>query len=153
MKPRDAALGVRIRVPASGRELPALIRAEDVQRLRKRLHAKPRLSPPVEIIAPELEAPARIALERDVARYLRTCGCNEGTIAGLIYIVAIPALMFMDWLAPTSVLDWIGVCAGLIGTLLAGKLAALGVARLHLNRTLHRVRRILAMRTEITTNA
>jgi hypothetical protein len=95
----------------------------------------PRLAPArvsVELALPGLDGPRRGELEQRLARQLAVCGCKEGSVAVLLYLVAVPILAFAGPLAPGSALGWLALFGGLLGASLLGKVAGLAVAHMRL---------------------
>ena len=113
--------------------------AEDLALLRRRGRLRGRLE--VQINLPGLDEARRADLQHRVEGSSAACGCNEGTVAGLIYLVLIPTLIFAGRLAPSFPLGWIAIGGGFIAVLAAGKLFGLVVARLALSRALNRIER------------
>jgi hypothetical protein len=124
---------------ATGRRVVVVSRAEDVELLRRRGAHRGRVG--VRIDLPGLDEGRRAGLQRRAARSLSACGCNEGTVAGLIYLVVVPALIYSGWIAPSFPLGWIAVGGGFLAVLVAGKAFGLVVARLTLLRTLRQIGR------------
>lgn len=105
-----------------------------------RTYLKSRRSFKVQIQVPGLEKERRDRLQRRVERSASACGCNEGSIAGLLYLIAVPALYFTGRIAP-SASAWLAIGGGFIATLLIGKLIGLAAAKLTLTRTLAQLER------------
>ncbi len=110
---------------------------EDLNRLRRRPRGLGRIV--VRIALQGLDDNRRSNFERRVERHIAACGCNEGTAAGLLYLIVIPILVFTGRLVPYSILGWIAVGGGFVAALLAGKVFGLVVARLRLFRALNEI--------------
>jgi hypothetical protein len=113
-------------------QLFSVSRVEDLRKL-----PSPRLAPArvsVRLALPGLNDQRRTEFERRLAQQLAACGCNEGSVAVLLYVATVPALAIAGPLAPASALGWVALFAGLLGASLLGKVAGLTVARLRLRR-------------------
>ena len=121
------------RVIVAGREDLDLVR-RGVRRL-----TRPRLI--VSLSLPIAEA-RRARLEWRINRDLAACGCNEGTIAGLLYLVVVPAFVMGRYI-PHSIVNWSLALCGFIGSLVIGKSAGLLLARWRLGRTLGSIERLV----------
>lgn len=80
----------------------------------------------------------RKKLERDLNRGLAACGCNEGTLAGLLYLLLVPTLV-MGSAIPWTVVGWLTFGAGLIASLLLGKAIGLLAARIRVLQALKQI--------------
>ena len=112
-------------------------RLEDLPALRRS-----RTGARVEIALPGLDEKRRTVLQRRIERSLAACGCNEGSVAGFLYLLTVAVLLFAGR-GPGSLLGWLGAGAGLIGALVAGKIAGLILARITLSRALRELERAL----------
>lgn len=117
---------------------------DDLDRLRRR--GMPRRPGAIRLALPGLEEGRRADFERRLQRHDAACGCNEGTVAGLLYLVLVPLLLLAGWLAPRSLLAWISVVGGLFASLVAGKVFGLVVARQRFRRVLNDLERALLSR-------
>lgn len=116
---------------------------EDVRRLRELRHrASGRLA--VRLVVHGFDDSRRAGLERRLERHANACGCNEGTVAGLIYLAAVPILLVLGARAPSSPLAWLAVAGGFVSALLAGKVLGLALARWRFSRALREVERTFA---------
>ena len=121
------------RVIVAGREDLDLLR-HHVRRL-----VRPRLTVSLSLPIAELR---RTRIEWRINRDLAACGCNEGTIAGLLYLVAVPAFVMGRYI-PHSIANWSLALCGFIGALVFGKSTGLLLARWRLNRTLASIERLV----------
>lgn len=110
--------------------------AEDLRHLRELLKLRGSFKVKIDIAGLAKERQAR--LQRSLERSVSACGCNEGTVAGLLYLIVVPILYFAGRIAP-SALGWAGIGGGFIGVLVIGKLIGIAAARLTLARTLTRI--------------
>jgi hypothetical protein len=123
----------------SSQEELVLARVEDLESLRWNLQHRRRrkvrvlLSPPLDV-----KEVRRAALERRINRLLAACGCKEGAVAGLLYLILVPTLV-MGALIPHSIVNWTVAALGFVATMVVGKLAGLIVARLRLLLTLREI--------------
>jgi hypothetical protein len=83
-----------------------------------------------------LAEPERRALERRLARDLTACGCNEGAVAGLLYVVITLGLWLSGVVSVASFGRAAALGGGFILTLFLGKLFGLGLAKFRLARTI-----------------
>ena len=102
--------------------------AEDLQELQRTPRIARRRAICVNL--PTMDESKRQAIEHRIRRGLSACGCNEGTAAGLLFLVVVPVLIFFGKLSPHTVLQWGEVAGGFVVSLLVGKLIGLTVARL-----------------------
>lgn len=115
-------------------------RMEDLDSLR-RLGGAPRKKR-IQLALPGLREELRADFERRLAIYSQTCGCNEGSIAGLLYLIVVSLLLLTGWLAPRSFLAWAYLLVGFIACLVAGKILGLLWARWRFVRILKEVQRL-----------
>lgn len=115
-------------------------RLEDLDRLRGERRPAGTLS--VALVLPGLEDERRENLERRMSRLLTACGCGEGTVAGLLYLVIVPVLLFTGVLAAGSLGGWAMLGFGFIAALLLGKIVGLAVARVRLLLTVNELERL-----------
>lgn len=99
----------------------------DLARLRQRGVA-PRKTV-IRVVLPGLSDSLRADFERRLARHASACGCNEGTVTTLLYIMIVTLLLVAGWLAPRSLSAWTAVVGGMFVSLLLGKILGLVVAR------------------------
>ena len=145
MLPRTTQYGT---VNKAGPEHTELIsHLEDLDRLR-RLHRRPPGRIAVRIALHGLDDSRRSNLDHRLERHINACGCNEGSVAGLLYLVGIPTLIFIGLLVPHSIFGWIAVGGGLVVALLAGKIFGLVVARLRFFRALNEIDRTFSHRAQ-----
>lgn len=98
----------------------------------------------IQIALPGLDGTRRVEFERLLARYGSACGCNEGSIAGLLYLLLVPLLLLKGWLVPHTLLAKIFVVGGFFGCLIAGKIFGLLFARWRFVRVLKKIERTVA---------
>jgi hypothetical protein len=139
IEPSDKALIDTTTAPAPPRSIFTASGVKDLEVLHRRGKTRGRLG--VKIILPGLDEERRANFERRVERSLAACGCNEGAVALLLYLIVIPTLIFTGRLAPSWPLGWIAVGAGLLAALVAGKFFGLGIARFTLYQTLNEIKR------------
>jgi hypothetical protein len=113
-------------------------RAEDLDLLRYRSRRRARVS--IQINIPGIAEERGELLSRRLARSMAACGCNEGTVAGLIYLVLMPTLVLTRHIAASSVRAWIAIGCGLVLALVAGKLFGLVIARFTFIRTVNAIK-------------
>jgi hypothetical protein len=118
-------------------------RPEDLTALRRGIRGRVG----VQIDLPGLDDERRAYLQRRVERSAAACGCNEGTVAGLLYLLVVPALIFTGRLAPSTPLEWLTIGVGVLAVLIAGKVFGLVAARLALLRALNRIERAFRIHT------
>jgi len=106
---------------------------EDLDALRRR---QPRGRVIVQLALPDLDAGDRADIERRISRSLIACGCNEGAVLGLLYLVLVPLLVLTGALAPSLWLGWAAVVTGFIMAMFVGKVLGLAFARVRLWRAL-----------------
>src|SRR5262249_30872519 len=114
---------------------------EDVRRLPTPRLASARAE--VSLDFPGLNDGMRIKFEQRIGTLLSACGCREGSIAVLIYLVAAPILVALGPLAPGSVLGWVALVGGLLAASMAGKVAGLVLAQIRLLRVLSELEEII----------
>lgn len=117
---------------------------EDLDDLKRRRHPRGRIV--VRLVLPALASTQRADLERRISRGLIACGCNEGALAGLLYLVLVPLLVAAGTVSPGSLLGWAVVAAGFVVAMLFGKMVGLGLARLRLWRALTEAERAFLAR-------
>jgi hypothetical protein len=119
----------------------ALSRPEDVELVR---HSWPRSRATVIHLSTRLglEEGHRAKLERRINRDRTACGCNEGALAGLVYLAAVPTIV-MGTLVPQTFTNWALAAGGFLIALAAGKGFGLLLARWRLLWTLAKVERIM----------
>jgi hypothetical protein len=109
----------------------------------KDLHRSPYSRVRVRLVLPR-DAPADPAeLERRLGRLQSACGCDEGTIAGLLYLIAVGLGFALGPISPGSLGAWGGLVAGLLASLLAGKVIGLALARWRTRSLLSRIAALL----------
>jgi len=79
-----------------------------------------------------VEEPEIRKLEKRIARSANACGCDEGTIAGFIYIVAIASAAVAGGVSLSSAGDWGLAVGGFVASLVVGKGIGLALAELRL---------------------
>ena len=84
----------------------------------------------IRLLLPSADDDRRLTLETRASNYLVACGCNEGALAGLLYAITVVTLIISGLIAAPSLLGWGVVIAGLVGSLVVGKLIGLAVARI-----------------------
>lgn len=95
----------------------------------------------------DLDEARRARLERRINRSLAACGCGEGTIAGLLYLILAPTVV-MGHAVPHTAANWALAALGLLGALLLGKAAGLAYARVRLLWAMIEINRIAGRRTK-----
>jgi hypothetical protein len=128
------------------RETLDLAREEDLELLRRGLRRRRSVRVFLALPLPVADA-SRARLERSINRNLAACGCNEGTVAGLLYLVLVPTVV-MGRYVPHSTLTWALAACGFIAALVIGKGIGLALAHLRLQWTLNEIRRLTLRRTE-----
>jgi hypothetical protein len=68
-------------------------------------------------------------LERRLVKQQSACGCDQGSLAGVLYLVAMGVGLALGLVSPGSILAWGALVAGLFVALLAGKMIGLAFAR------------------------
>jgi hypothetical protein len=106
----------------------SISKLEDLDRLPPPRFAPARIG--VRLTVPGFDESKRADTERRLARALAACGCSEGSIAMILYLVVVPILAIAGPLAPHSLLDWLALFGGLILVSIVGKLVGLAIARL-----------------------
>lgn len=99
----------------------------------------PRLAPTqvkVQIALPGVEGAQREQFERRLAHELAACGCPEGSITVMVYLVAVSLLALLGWLPLTSILAWVAIVVGLVAASLLGKVFGLTIAQVRLRRVI-----------------
>jgi hypothetical protein len=81
-------------------------------------------------------------LQRKVQRLTSACGCDEGALAGLSYLLIFFLAVLTGYAAPRSVLGWVGGVGGFVAALFAGKIFGLALARVRLVRALRQLNRL-----------
>lgn len=123
-----------------------VIDVDTLEELRRLPH--PRLAPPrtkVKLSLAGLSDDERQLYERRLGAQLAACGCNEGSVALLLYLaVAIP-LAIWGPLAPLSGWGWAALVVGTVVAMIAGKVLGLVVADLRLRRISTEIERRLKL--------
>ena len=116
-----------------------ILRPDDLAVLRG---SRPRPRPRV-TLAPSLglREARRVFLERRINRSLSACGCNEGSVAGLLYLVAVATLALSESVT-LSVASSLTAAGGCIAALTLGKIFGLVRARWRLLRAVRTVERL-----------
>ena len=111
-------------------------RPEDLESIRRR-SASGRIRV---ALAPNLGGSdvQRARLERQINRSLAACGCNEGTVAGILYLGTAVVLAWRDP-SPLGGRGWLVALGGFLFSLLLGKTAGLLLARWRLHRAVSAV--------------
>lgn len=120
--------------------IPSVLMISDRNDLAQLWH-RPRSRAPVAVrlLGIRLEDGRRRKFERRIERHLAACGCNEGALAGLLYLVATCALLTVGHVSPGSTLGWIGLGAGALAALVVGKIFGLALAHIRLKRVIKEV--------------
>jgi hypothetical protein len=108
---------------------------DDLDRLRRRRAVPPKT--PIRIALPGLAEHRRVDFERRLARHASACGCNEGTVTTLLYVMFVVLLLVAGWLAPRSFSAWSAIVGGMFVSLVLGKIFGLVVARQRFLRVLN----------------
>ena len=110
--------------------------------LLRRQSWRSRRAPVVLALPPNIDEGRRARLVQRINRELNACGCSEGTVAGLLYLILVPAFVMGRWV-PYSVAGWALAVTGFIGALFLGKATGLLLARYRLHSALNRVERAM----------
>jgi hypothetical protein len=117
---------------------------DDLARLSRPL-LKP-VAVTVDLHIANLDEPRLREIERNLSRNLSACGCGEGAALGLLYLVALLAVLIAGG-GPSSPLQWSLALVGLCIATAVGKLAGIGVARMRLSREIRAVTRLIGIQT------
>jgi hypothetical protein len=103
----------------------------------------PRLAPArveVQLAVPGLDQHTVERMQNRLAGAMAACGCREGSLAVLAYLVGMPLLIAMGAISPGSAGAWIALVGGLVAASVVGKVVGLLIAELRLGRIIGEVR-------------